>query len=158
MKKIFYLLLFIPCLTLLAQKKIPGIDLKDIHGAKISSQDFNEKDKLYVLSFWATWCIPCIQELDSFNDSYETWKSKLNLEIIAISVDDSRTVKRVKPMVNGKGWGFNVLFDENQEFKRKLGITSVPYLIIIKNGEIIFSQSGHTPGSEEELFNQLEKM
>lgn len=158
MKKLFFLTTLLLSLSFYGQKKLPNVSLKDIQGTTILTKNFNEKDKLYVLSFWATWCIPCIHELDSFNDLYENWKSKLNIEIVAISVDDSRTVKRVKPMVNGKGWEFNVLLDVNQDLKRTLGISNVPYLIVVKNGEIIYSQSGHSPGSEEELFHQLEKM
>ena len=43
----------------------------------------------------------------------------LNIELIAISTDDSRTQKRIKPMVNGKGWEYKILLDKN------LDVTSI---------------------------------
>jgi thiol-disulfide isomerase/thioredoxin len=99
---------------------------------------FNEKDKLYVFSFWATWCSPCIQELEAINEVYEDWKNQLNIEVIAVATDDSRTQKRVKPLVNGKGWNYTILLDANQDLKRKLSIANIPYLIIVKNNKIVF--------------------
>jgi len=82
----------------------------------------------------------------------------LNLEIIAVATDDARTEKRVKPMVKGKGWNYTVLLDTNQDLKRKLSIANVPYLLIVKNNKIIFTQNGHTPGGETELFNKLKSL
>lgn len=157
MKKLFLALTLASSLSLFSQKHIPDVSIKDLQGTSVSPKNFNEKDKLYVFSFWATWCVPCIQELDAFSELYDDWKSKLNMEIIAVSVDDARTVKRVKPMVSGKGWDYKILSDVNNELKRSLGIVTVPYLIIVKNGEIVYTQNGHSPGGEEELFNQLEK-
>lgn len=157
-KNIMVIFLFL-CVLGWSQKKLPNVSLKNIEGTTVSTtNNFNEKDKLYVFSFWATWCAPCIQELDAMNDVYEEWKTKIDFQIIAVSVDDSRTTKRVKPLVNGKAWEYEVLLDTNQEFKRSLGIANVPYLIIVKNGEIIFTQNGHTPGSEGQLLEELLKL
>lgn len=157
-KNIMVIFLFL-CVLGWSQKKFPNVSLKNIEGTTVSTtNNFNEKDKLYVFSFWATWCAPCIQELDAMNDVYEEWKTKIDFQIIAVAVDDSRTTKRVKPLVNGKAWEYEVLLDTNQEFKRSLGIANVPYLIIVKNGEIIFTQNGHTPGSEGQLLEELLKL
>ncbi|WP_124642944.1 MULTISPECIES: TlpA family protein disulfide reductase [Amniculibacterium] len=146
-------------MSIFGQKKVPNVSLKNFEGVTVSStENFQEKDKIYVFSFWATWCAPCLQELDTVNDLYDTWKSKKNMEFVAVTIDDARTIKRVKPMVSGKGWTFPVLYDGNQEFKRKLGIVNVPYLMVVKNGEVLLTQSGHTPGGEEELFNKIEKL
>ena len=109
-------------------------------------------------SFWATWCVPCIQELEEINDLQDAWKEEVNMEIIAVSTDDSRTAKRVKPMINGKGWSYNVLLDNNQAFKRALSIVNIPYTIVVKNGEIVHVQNGYSPGSEIELFEKLKTL
>ena len=76
--------------------------------------------------------MPCINELDAISDVYEEWQEETNVEIIAISTDDSRTRKRVKPLVNGKGWDYEILIDENQDLKRALNITTLPHIVIIK--------------------------
>jgi thiol-disulfide isomerase/thioredoxin len=120
--------------------------------------DFSEKDKLYLFSFWATWCAPCINELEELNDLQSEWKKTINLEIIAVSTDDARTQKRVKPLVNGKNWNYSVLLDSNQDFKRALSIVNIPYTIVVKNGNIVHVQNGYVPGNEQELFEKLKAL
>ena len=139
-----------------AQTNLPNIQLSNLEGKKVSSTaDYSEKDQLYVFSFWATWCTPCISELDEINDLMSEWKKEVAFKLIAISIDDSRTQKRVKPLINGKGWGFDILLDTNQDFKRALGIVNVPYLIVVKNNKIVHIQNGYVPGNELDLLEKL---
>ena len=79
------------------------------------------------------------------------------MQLYAISVDDARTANRVKPLVDGKDWDFTILLDTNNDLKRALNAQSIPYTIIIKNGEIVFRHTGYTPGSENELYEELKK-
>ena len=138
---------------------MPNIELNAISGESLNlSTDFNEVDKLYVFSFWATWCAPCINELEAMHKKYATWKESLNVEIIAVSIDDSRTQKRVKPFLKGKGWTYNVLLDSNQELKRALSIVNVPYTIVVKNSKIVFVSNGYSQGAEEELYIKLKEL
>ncbi len=158
MKK-FALLLLLTSFNFFAQNNLPDLSLSDLEGKKFSlKNDFSEKDKLYVFSFWATWCAPCINELDEMNDVQEEWKKDLNFEVIAVSTDDSRTQKRVKPLINGKGWEYKILLDTNQDFKRALSIVNIPYTIVVKNNQIVHIQNGYVPGSEEELYKKLKSL
>jgi peroxiredoxin len=157
MKKIIFFF-FISILGY-SQNQMPNIELNAISGESLNlSTDFNEVDKLYVFSFWATWCAPCINELEAIHKKYTTWKESLNVEIIAVSIDDSKTHKRVKPFLKGKGWTYNVLLDSNQELKRALSIVNVPYTIVVKNSKIVYVSNGYSQGSEEELFNKLKEL
>jgi peroxiredoxin len=158
MKKLQLLLLFIG-LNTFAQKQLPDLSLFNLDGKSVSlKNDYAEKDKIYIFSFWATWCTPCISELEEMNDLQETWKKDVNFEIIAVSTDDSRTQKRVKPLVNGKGWNFNVILDINQDFKRAMSIVNIPYTIVVKNGAIVHIQNGYVPGNENELYEKLKSL
>lgn len=158
MKKLI-LLFLLTSFNVFAQNNLPDLSLPNLEGKKISlKNDFSEKDKLYVFSFWATWCGPCINELDELNDLQEEWKKDINFEIIAVSTDDSRTQKRVKPLINGKGWEYKILLDTNQDFKRALSIVNIPYTIVVKNNQIVHIQNGYVPGSEEELYKKLKSL
>ena len=158
MKKIVLIFLF-ASFSLLAQKSLPDLSLNSIDGKQVSlKNDFSEKDKLYIFSFWATWCGPCINELDELNDLQVDWKKTVNFEIIAVSTDDARTQKRVKPLVNGKGWDYKNLLDLNQDFKRALSIANIPYTIVVKNNQIVHIQNGYVPGNELELFEKLKTL
>jgi thiol-disulfide isomerase/thioredoxin len=158
MNKLQLVFLFVG-LSVMAQKQIPNLSLTNLEGKSIALKaDFAEKDKLYVFSFWATWCTPCINELDEMNEVQDEWKKTINFEIIAVATDDSRTQKRVKPLVNGKGWDYKVLLDTNQDFKRALSIVNIPYTIVVKNGEIVHIQNGYVPGNEKELVEKLKTL
>ena len=157
MKKILFLLL----LTTIgySQKQLPNLDLKSVDGKTYNlNTNYAEKDKLYVFSFWATWCTPCINELDAIHQKYDSWKESLNFKVVAVSIDDSRTQKRVKPLLNGKGWKYDVLLDNNQELKRALSIVNVPYTLVVKNNKIVYINNGYSQGSEEELYNKLKQL
>ncbi|WP_445453599.1 TlpA family protein disulfide reductase [Flavobacterium sp. 25HG05S-40] len=158
MKNFIFCLLFIG-INLNAQSNLPNVPLTNLEGKKVSSTaDFSEKDQLYVFSFWATWCTPCISELDEINDLMPQWKKEVDFKMVAVSIDDSRTQKRVKPLINGKGWEFDILLDSNQDFKRALSIVNVPYTIVVKNNKIVHVQNGYVPGNEVELLEKLKSL
>ena len=114
-------------------------------------------NNLVVLSFWATWCLPCINELNDISEVYEDWQNETNVKLIAVSIDDNRTISRVKPMVNSNAWEYEILFDKNQDLKRALQITNIPYTLIIQNGEIVFQHAGYSLGNEELLYDKIKE-
>lgn len=148
---------FLLTIVAFAQTQLPELTLTDINGKNVSLKDIS-KDKTVVFSFWATWCVPCINELDAIAEDYDKLKKELNFELIAVSIDDARAKTRVKPLVNGKGWDYKILMDTNQTFKRAMNITSVPYVILVKNGKIVHTHSGYTPGSEKELYKKIKSL
>lgn len=158
MNKITFALLFVSFFAT-AQKNLPDLTLKTTENLEFNLvRDFNEKDKFYILSFWATWCAPCINELDAIAEIQDEYKADLNFEVVAISTDDARTVKRVKPLVQGKGWNYRILLDTNQDLKRNLTIVNIPYTVVLKNNEIVHIQNGYVPGAESELFAKLKTL
>jgi peroxiredoxin len=157
-QKLLLGLLFIS-ISVFSQKQMPSLTMKgDDNKTYHLKNDFKEADKLYVFSFWATWCAPCLHELDAYNENYTQWQKELNMEVVAISIDDTRTQKRVKPLLNGKKWPFTVLLDTNQDVKRALSIVNVPYTIVVKNQKIVYIHNGYSPGAEHELFKKLKQL
>lgn len=157
MKKLLFLLVFAMSLNLSAQESLPTAEIKTLDGTTTTLQKISKADELIVVSLWATWCVPCKNELDAINDVITDWQDEVDVKIYAISVDDSRTVSRVKPLVNGKAWDFEILLDTNNDLKRELGAATVPLTLIIKNGKIVYRHSGYTPGAEDELFEEIKK-
>jgi thiol-disulfide isomerase/thioredoxin len=143
----------------IAQKQMPSVIVKSDQLKSFNVRnDFAEKDKIYVFSFWATWCAPCLNELDAINENYTQWQKELNFEVIAVSVDDSRTQKRVKPLLNGKKWPYTILLDTNQDLKRALSIANVPYTVVVKNQKIVYIHNGYSQGAEKALFEKLKTL
>ena len=140
-----------------AQENVPNIDLRTIGGKSLKSIDILNNEGFSIISFWATWCIPCINELDAINDLYDSWNEKYNIKVVAVSTDDARSKKRVRPMVSGKNWAFDVYVDTNQEFKRSLNVSGIPHTIVVYGSKIIHRRIGYTPGEEKDLLNIISK-
>jgi len=156
MNKIIVSIALISCGFLFSQD-LPNIALKDLEGASVNVQELSNSDDVKILAFWATWCVPCINELDAISEVYEDWQDETNVELIAISTDDSRTKKRIRPLINGKDWDYTVLLDDNQDLKRALNISILPHVLVVKNGNILYRKTSYTPGSEDELFEIVQK-
>jgi thiol-disulfide isomerase/thioredoxin len=141
----------------LSAQEIPNTQLKTLSGETTNLLTIAKNNDLIIVSLWATWCAPCQNELDAISEVYDDWKEETNVKLYAVSVDDSRTVRRVKPLVNGKGWEYNILLDTNNDLKRALGAPTVPVTLIVKKGKIVYRHSGYSPGVEDELYEELKK-
>lgn len=140
-------------------KTLPSITLKDLNGNPVDISDYGRSGKITVISFWATWCGPCKKELKNINEYLEEWEEAYNMQLVAISTDDSRNTVKVKPFVNGQAWEFDVLLDVNQELMRALNAPNVPFTVIIdKNGNIVYTHLGYQEGDEFELAEKLEEL
>lgn len=138
-------------------QELPSLTLKDLDGNNTDLNTLVEGENVFVFSFWATWCVPCINELDAISEVYEDWQDETKVRLIAIATDDTRTKKRIRPMVNGKGWEYLVLYDDNQDLKRALNITTLPHTLVLKNQKIIHRRTGYNPGVEDELYELIKK-
>ena len=128
-------------------RKGPDFTLEDLSGDFVElNQEVGEGPIL--LSFWATWCKPCIEELDEYKKLYNDYKDK-GFKMFAISTDDENTVAKVKPLVKSKGYNFPVLLDTNGDAVRLYYAQSIPYSVILdKDGMIIYSHLGYMKGDE----------
>lgn len=157
MKKILALTFLAISLQAFSQDELPNVNVTTLDGTTISLQKASESDSPVVISLWATWCVPCLKELDAISEVYDDWKDETNVSLIAVSVDDSRTVKRVKPLINGKGWDYTILLDTNNDVKRALGAATVPLTVLVKDGKIVYRHSGYSPGAENELYEKIKE-
>ncbi len=156
MKHLFLIFSFAFSFAVFAQD-IPSVNIKDVNGKVVNFKDLISSDKPIIVSFWATWCVPCINELDAISEVYPDWQDETGVTLIAVSVDDERTARRIKPLVNGKAWDYLIYRDFNEELKRTFNIASVPFVVVIKKGKIVHTHSGYTPGSEDDLYEIISK-
>ena len=88
------------------KQQLPSVMVKKMDGTPVNIQDYGKTGKIMVISFWATWCTPCIKELNNVLDLYDDWQKKYGLELVAVSMDDARTSSKVQPVANSLGWPY----------------------------------------------------
>jgi cytochrome c biogenesis protein CcmG/thiol:disulfide interchange protein DsbE len=142
-----------------AQTEIPDIELSDMDGDSYQLSDLVSGEKITVVIFWATWCKPCIDELDNIADYYDEWLNEIEFNLVSVCIDDSRTSSSVKGFVRGRDWPFWILMDENQDLKRTMNVTDIPYYCIFdKKGKIVLRHTGYIPGDEEIMFEEIARL
>lgn len=162
MKRLALLLVMVLAMAgLHAQSKtdLPNVTVKDLNGKDVNISKIKNDGKPIVITFWATWCKPCIKEHEALNDVYEDWQDETGVKIYSVSIDDSRSSARVKPFVEGKGWEFETLLDVNSDLKRAMNVSNPPHTFLIDGeGKIVYQHSGYIDGSENELYKEIKKI
>ena len=143
-----------------AQKtgKLPSVKLKDLQGNTVDTGTLSNDGNPIVICFWATWCSPCTRELNTYQELYEDWQDETGVKIVAVSIDDQRSVSRVNPYINSVEWDYEILLDANSDFKRALGVNNVPHTFLLDGDlNIVWQHNNYAPGDEDELYHELIK-
>ena len=149
-------LLLIVALSFGQEKSIPQVKLKDMKN-KTQSLDKLVKDKVTLINFWATYCVPCRKEMKHLNRINETYADK-DVQVIGISIDDSRTVGRVKSMVKSQKLEYQILLDTEQKLYKNFNTTAMPFSILIDaQGKILWEHTGYLPGDEVKMEQEIKK-
>ena len=137
---------------------LPAVDIKLLNGETFNTSQISNDGPIF-LTFWATWCKPCIKELIAVDENYIDWQEETGLKVYAVSVDDTKSNSRVIPMVNSKAWEFEILLDANSDFKRAMNVGNIPHSFILNNnGEIVWQHVSYSPGDEEEIYEIIKKL
>ncbi len=140
-------------------KKLPSVNIKDLKGQPFSTDNITNDGKPIIVSFWATWCKPCVRELTTIADVYDDWVKETGVKLVAVSIDDSRSVPLVAPMINGKGWEYQVLLDPNSDFKRAMNVVTVPQTFLLNGkGEVVWQHTTFAEGDELQLIDLVRKV
>lgn len=142
----------------LAGKKAPGFKLEDLNGNLVSLKSIVGKAPVLV-SFWATWCKPCAEEMAEYKKILKDYEVE-GVKVVAVSTDNEKSVAKVKPYIKSKGYdSFIVLLDTNQEAARKYYASSVPYSVIIDiYGNVVYSHLGFIKGDEIKVREKLDQL
>lgn len=137
-------------------RELPAIDIKTMDGRNFNTGDIDNDGKPIIISFWATWCKPCVKELNTIADEYIDWQDETGVKLVAISIDDARNMQKVAPFVNGKGWEYEVYVDPNGDMRRAMNVNAVPHTFLLNgNKEVVYSHNSYSPGDEVELYEKV---
>lgn len=140
-------------------KTLPDVVVKTMTGESFNTADIENDGNPIIVSFWALWCHPCIKELTTIADVYDDWQEETGVKLYAISIDDARSTAKVGPLVNGKGWDYEVLLDPNGDFKRAMNVNMIPHTFVLDaNKNIVWQHTSFAEGAELDLIEIIRRL
>jgi peroxiredoxin len=117
--------------------------LKDLNGNMISLVQLRRK--AVVLTFWATWCSPCIAELEEWKAAWGKYRDNTNLAMLAISTDSDKG--GVPGFAKERGYTFPILLTDGT-IEEPYKTNMIPQLYVLDGkGNICFQETGYSRDS-----------
>lgn len=161
MKRLVFgiLTVLLAALAAQAQTKLPSAQIRTLDGTEVNTTTLSNDGKPFIISFFATWCKPCMRELKAIDEVYADWQEETGVKLFLVSIDEGQNVQKVRPLVESQGWEYDVMIDSNSDFKRAMGVTLIPAVFVVDGkGNIVYSHSGYNPGEEEHLIEEVRKL
>jgi thiol-disulfide isomerase/thioredoxin len=132
------------------------IALDGLDGSTSSLSEYLKKGPVYV-TFWALWCVPCLQELRALKGVAERNANEA-FTVLAVNQDTPKSLAKVKAYVSSQGYAFPVILDPNAQLLQAFNGQGLPFSVLLgKNGKVIHTRTGYLPGDEKEIEEDILK-
>jgi cytochrome c biogenesis protein CcmG, thiol:disulfide interchange protein DsbE len=154
---LFVLLILSLAAGLRAQDSLMQARLKSLHGQILPFSTIRKSDTLFLICFWSTTDDQSINQLNAMKAMVTKWKALVSFRLLAVSIDEGKDANKIRPVVNMNEWtDFEVFDDLYGELRKSLHSNNLPQSFVLKNGRILYQQSGWSPGTEHYLFDKVE--
>lgn len=110
--------------------RAPNFAARTVDGSNIVRTLDDYRGKVVVLNVWGTFCLPCIEEMPSFERLHRQLRDT-NLAIVAVSIDRAVGADSVFRFARGLGVTFDVLLDSAGAIERAYQVTGYPETFVI---------------------------
>lgn len=108
-----------------------------------------------MISFWATWCSPCKEEMKKMQPIYEKYKDQ-GFTYLAVNQDNQKSISKVKSFINANNYTFPVVLDLDKHIFEDYSGIGLPYsLLIDKNKKIVAKHLGFITGDEVKIEQEI---
>lgn len=151
-----------------AAQKMPGVGPRE--GSRVGdlAYDFTVKDldghdhslkglrgrSVVHLVFWATWCMPCVEEVPQLRVMYDRYRAK-GFEILGVVVAMNQTQEGVRTFVEKNGMAYPVLWDGDLKLMNRYRVDSIPQNFLIDRDGIIRYAGIGLPAGYEDLVQKM---
>ena len=138
-----------------ARQDAPDFNLENLRGGNSGLTDYN--GKVVLLNFWATWCMPCRDEMPGMETLWQNYREK-GFVVVAVSIDEG-SKKRVETFNRLLDLSFPVLLDPESEVNDLYKVSNMPTSFLIdRNGKIISRIVGSDDWLSVEAVQLVEKL
>jgi peroxiredoxin len=130
----------------------PGFALKSNGGQQVALSSL--KGNVVMVNFWATWCVPCRQEMPHLQALYEKYNG-LGFELLAVNVEKNNA-EGARKWLEETPVTFPVLFDPENQVTKLYKVQTMPSTVLIgRDGTMRFIHFGYKPGYENEYQTEV---
>ena len=136
-------------------KTVPAFSLAafDKPGTTYTSESL--RGKIVLIDFWATWCVPCIEEMPNLHREYEKFKGQ-GFEILSVSLDEKPELVNEFRKEKWKMPWLHTLLTSNPDVKKQFEIVGIPRGILIdRNGQIVATDKPLRGRNLDQTLSQL---
>jgi len=126
--------------------------LATLDGRRTALADY--RDKLVILNFWATWCVPCTDEMPTLEALWRDYRAR-GLVVLGVSVDRGGPRALLEPYVRNLGITFPILLDPDGKTAGAWRVTSLPVTFVVKPGGEV---AGNALGAREWRSEQMQAL
>lgn len=132
----------------------PDFTLKNNAGENVRLSE--QRGKVVMLNFWASWCGPCRKEMPLLDDMYKRF-NKAGFELYGVNVEqNSGDAEKLLKELNT---GFPILWDGDSKVSKLYQVNAMPTTIMIdKDGKIRYVNRGYKAGDEEKYREQIREL
>ncbi len=138
--------------------RAPDFTVQNLDGEDVDIKLSDFRGKIVMINFWATWCIPCTQEMPHIQAVFEDW-TREDLTIIAIASNTSENIDTVNEFIEDEGYTFPVFYDSEGQAKSLYSIQGWPTTFFIDAEGIIryiqFKDSFDDQAEIEDILDSL---
>jgi peroxiredoxin len=132
----------------------PDFTLRTLDGQKLRLGE--QRGRVVLVNFWATWCGPCRQEMPHLNKLYEKYKSS-GFVLLGVNVDDD--TRQAAGVADKLGVKFPVLPDADKRVSRQYDLSAMPSTVLIdRDGKVRYLHRGYQSGYEDTYDKQIREL
>ena len=127
--------------------------LKDLAGNDVQLSGLRG-DRVVLVVFWATWCVPCLQEMPTLVKTWEEYHDQ-GLEILGVVVATDQTKDAVQDFVTKRKVPYPILWDEDLKVSNRWRVGSIPQNFLIGRDGVIHYAAGVLPEEPGQMIRTL---
>ena len=132
----------------------PDFTLRTMNGPNLRLAE--QRGRVVMVNFWATWCGPCRQEMPHLNRLYEKYRAS-GFVLLGVNVDDD--TRNAAELATKLGLKFPVLLDTDKGVSKLYDLSTMPSTVLIdRDGKVRYVHRGYLTGYEDTYDKQIREL